>query len=86
MILTNARILTFDAANRVLDSGSVEVRDDGTIGVRAAAAGRLDAACGGPQRPPAHAGADQLPHPSLQHAGARHAAARSRRRRISRRS
>ena len=26
MILTNARILTFDAANRVLDSGSVEIR------------------------------------------------------------
>ena len=33
MILTNARILTFDAANRVLDSGSVEVRADGAIGV-----------------------------------------------------
>ncbi len=32
MILTNARILTFDAANRVIDTGSVEVRADGTIG------------------------------------------------------
>ena len=32
MILTNARILTFDAANRVLDSGSVEIRADGAIG------------------------------------------------------
>lgn len=32
MILTNARILTFDAQNRVLDSGAVEIRDDGTVG------------------------------------------------------
>ena len=32
MILTNARILTFDSSNRVLQSGSVEVRDDGSIG------------------------------------------------------
>jgi len=32
MILTNARILTFDGGNRVLDSGSVEVRADGSIG------------------------------------------------------
>jgi len=32
MILTNARILTFDATNRVLDSGSVEIRADGAIG------------------------------------------------------
>ena len=32
MILTNARILTFDATNRVLDSGSVEVLADGSIG------------------------------------------------------
>jgi putative selenium metabolism protein SsnA len=32
MILTNARILTFDAANRVLDSGSVEVLAGGAIG------------------------------------------------------
>ncbi len=32
MILTNARILTFDDEQRVLDSGSVEVRADGTIG------------------------------------------------------
>jgi putative selenium metabolism protein SsnA len=33
MILTNARILTFDGENRVLDSGSVEVGADGTIGL-----------------------------------------------------
>jgi putative selenium metabolism protein SsnA len=32
MILTNARILTFDAANSVLDSGSVEIQPDGSIG------------------------------------------------------
>jgi putative selenium metabolism protein SsnA len=32
MILTNARILTFDGTNRVLDSGSVEVLADGAIG------------------------------------------------------
>jgi putative selenium metabolism protein SsnA len=32
MILTNARILTFDTGNRVLDSGSVEVLADGSIG------------------------------------------------------
>jgi putative selenium metabolism protein SsnA len=32
MIVTNARILTFDSANRVLDSGSVEIRPDGAIG------------------------------------------------------
>ena len=32
MTLTNARILTFDSANRVLDSGSVEIRADGSIG------------------------------------------------------
>jgi putative selenium metabolism protein SsnA len=32
MILTNARILTFDAANLVLDSGSVEIGADGAIG------------------------------------------------------
>jgi len=32
MILTNARILTFDDDHRVLDSGSVEVRADGSIG------------------------------------------------------
>ena len=32
MILTNARILTFDGTNRVLDSGSVEVLPDGAIG------------------------------------------------------
>jgi putative selenium metabolism protein SsnA len=32
MIIENARILTFDSRNRVLDSGTVEVRDDGCIG------------------------------------------------------
>ena len=32
MIIENARILTLDARNRVLDCGSVEVRDDGCIG------------------------------------------------------
>ena len=32
MIITNARILTFDSENRVLDSGSVEIRPDGAIG------------------------------------------------------
>ena len=32
MILTNARIATFDSSNRVLDSGSIEVRADGAIG------------------------------------------------------
>ncbi|HLK62252.1 MAG TPA: putative aminohydrolase SsnA [Bryobacteraceae bacterium] len=32
MILTNARIVTLDPANRVLDSGAVEVLADGTIG------------------------------------------------------
>lgn len=31
MIITNARILTFDSANRVLNSGAVEIRPDGTI-------------------------------------------------------
>jgi putative selenium metabolism protein SsnA len=32
MIIRNARVLTFDAAHRVLDSGAVEIRPDGTIG------------------------------------------------------
>ncbi len=32
MIIRNARILTFDAADRVLDCGAVEVRADGSIG------------------------------------------------------
>ncbi len=32
MIVTNARILTFDTGNRVLQSGSVEVLPDGTFG------------------------------------------------------
>jgi putative selenium metabolism protein SsnA len=43
MIITNARILTFDRANRVLDSGSVEIRPDGAIGriLRAGAAAKV---------------------------------------------
>src|SRR5574337_394287 len=32
MIIHNARVLTFDSSNRVLDSGAVEVLPDGTIG------------------------------------------------------
>ena len=32
MILTNARILTFDAADRVVDNGAVEICADGTVG------------------------------------------------------
>ncbi len=32
MILSNARILTFDTAQRVIDCGSVEIRADGTVG------------------------------------------------------
>jgi putative selenium metabolism protein SsnA len=32
MIIQNARVLTFDAANRVLDRGGVAIRDDGAIG------------------------------------------------------
>ena len=32
MIVANARILTFDSANRVLENGSVEIREDGSIG------------------------------------------------------
>ena len=54
MILTNARILTFDAANRVLESGDVEVLPNGTIGsvdvARALvpAAPRLASALGAP--------------------------------------
>ena len=31
MILTNARILTLDQRNTILDNGSVEVRADGTM-------------------------------------------------------
>jgi len=38
MIIENARILTFDSRNRVLDSGTVEVRDDGSIGAVCGAA------------------------------------------------
>jgi putative selenium metabolism protein SsnA len=32
MILTNARVLTFDEKNRVIDRGNVEIREDGSIG------------------------------------------------------
>ena len=32
MIVTNARILTFDKTNRVLDTGAVEVLANGSIG------------------------------------------------------
>ena len=32
MIIRNARVLTFDSANRVLDSGAVEILPDGSIG------------------------------------------------------
>jgi len=32
MIIHNARVLTFDSANRLLESGAVEIRADGTIG------------------------------------------------------
>ena len=32
MIIHNARVLTFDSGNHVLDSGAVEIRRDGTIG------------------------------------------------------
>lgn len=32
MIIRNARVLTFDSANRVLDSGEVEILPDGSIG------------------------------------------------------
>jgi putative selenium metabolism protein SsnA len=32
MIIHNARVLTFDSANRVLDSGGVEILPDGSIG------------------------------------------------------
>jgi putative selenium metabolism protein SsnA len=41
MIITNARVLTFDAANHVYDSASVEVRSDGTIGRVGVPAGPL---------------------------------------------
>jgi putative selenium metabolism protein SsnA len=43
MILTNARILTFDGAGRVLESGSVEIRPDGTIGAVRPAGRRVPA-------------------------------------------
>ena len=32
MIIHNARVLTFDSTNRVLDSGAVEILPDGSIG------------------------------------------------------
>ena len=52
MILSNARIVTFDGQNRVVDSGSVEILPDGTIGT---VTGRTDS-------PPQ---ADSLPHIDL---------------------
>jgi len=65
MIITNARILTFDADHRVLDSGSVEIRPDGSIGeVKSVArAGKdiIDA-----KGKLLIAGADQLPHAPVQ--------------------
>jgi len=46
MILTNARVLTLDGNERIIDSGSVEVRDDGSIGFvrgeRASGRGTVD--------------------------------------------
>jgi putative selenium metabolism protein SsnA len=42
MIIENARILTFDSHNRVLDCGSVEVRADGSIGAVGKDAARSD--------------------------------------------
>ncbi|HEY2014065.1 MAG TPA: putative aminohydrolase SsnA [Bryobacteraceae bacterium] len=47
MILTNARILTFDATNRVLDNGSVEIGEDGAIGVVGTSAGAGGVDCKG---------------------------------------
>lgn len=32
MLITNARVLTFDATSSVLDNAAVEIRKDGTIG------------------------------------------------------
>ncbi len=32
MIIRNARVITLDSANRVLDSGAVEILPDGSIG------------------------------------------------------
>jgi putative selenium metabolism protein SsnA len=43
MILTNARILTFDSANRVSENGSVEIREDGSIGVVGGGGGGINA-------------------------------------------
>ena len=86
MILTNARILTFDAANRVLDSGSVEILERRRDRRQCGSGRSRGRACGRSSRPPAHAGADQLPHPPVQHAGPRHAACPARRPPISRTS
>src|SRR5689334_8384029 len=38
VIIANARILTFDSSNRVLDAGAVEIRRDGVIGAVSPAA------------------------------------------------
>ena len=44
MIIRNARVLTFDSANRVLDSGAVEILPDVSIGqVKDAPAGQSGA-------------------------------------------
>jgi hypothetical protein len=74
MILTNARVLTFDAANHVLASGSVDILPNGSIGRVAegwhASPEAIDA--GGKLLMRAH----QLPHPPVQHARPRHPAPR----------
>ena len=47
MIIHNARVLTFDSANRVLDSGTVEILPDGSIGqVKETSAGAERELCG----------------------------------------
>lgn len=46
MILTNALVLTFDSANRVLEQGSIEIRSDGSIGKVSGAAGKVPLARG----------------------------------------
>ena len=80
MILTNARILTFDAAQSRAGFRQRRSPRGRHHRRRCAAAARADADAMDAGRPPADARADQLPHASLQHAGARHRAPRSRRR------
>ncbi len=49
LVVRNARIVTFDDSNRVLDCGAVEVLSDGTIGeIREAGDTRVDAMAEGP--------------------------------------